>query len=571
MPARPTLAEVLAKGHPGFAVLRRGTAQLSKASRRALAPRIPTQQELRYLKLAAAVQNRVAGMVETLFTGPANALGPARADVVGSDFEDAFAELNAQLLGLFGGKELKGQLQGIGEGIVSHGVKEMERTLAIDLRGTEGGLDPYVQQFVARNVNLIRSVSFDQLPRMREVINNYHAGQTNQRSLRDQLMDTFDLSRARASLIARDQTLKANADITQLQQNRAGVTEYIWTTAGDERVRGRPGGKYPDSQGDHWVLDGTRQNWALPPVVDPTTGRREHPGKDFQCRCVPVPVVDQLLGRATKPTSVQVPQTVAEKPPEPIVPRGGFVPSPVAREDIDKSRAIAAQVFAEKGIPVAQPGEHEEKDRAVDLALEAQGLRKAAMRWNGEGSSECWYQSSVGEKADLGKFLARDATSQELKDTADQLIYLGPAEDVQRLARAQYAATQEAIAQRRAQGQLPEVDSQGYLTLYRGLSGKQSAAIREANPTPGTTLSLPIRSLSSWTTEKSVAKDFAESAATYTGDKGVIVTQRVHVSRVYAQWQHGRFSGNTYNSEREWILAFPEESITLAAENAEIL
>jgi uncharacterized protein with gpF-like domain len=271
---------------------------VTRADRLARAPRVPDAQTLRYLRLTAQIETRIEGWAQTLLGPVADAQGSVRRDMVSSDFEDAFAQLNAQLYGMLGSKELGAAIHNIGSGVVAHSTKENSRSLGIDLRGSEGHLDSYVQSFVQRNVLLIRSVSADQLGRMREIVNTYHAGQENQRSLRDQLMDTFGLSRARASLIARDQTLKANADITRLQQTQVGVSEYDWTTAGDERVRGRPGGKWANSAGDHWVLDGTRQSWLTAgPIVDGSTGRREHPGKDFQCRCVPVPVVDHLLGR----------------------------------------------------------------------------------------------------------------------------------------------------------------------------------------------------------------------------------------------------------------------------------
>lgn len=30
----------------------------------------------------------------------------------------------------------------------------------------------------------------------------------------------------------------------------------MWVNAGDERVRGNPGGLYPESKADHWILQG---------------------------------------------------------------------------------------------------------------------------------------------------------------------------------------------------------------------------------------------------------------------------------------------------------------------------
>ena len=42
----------------------------------------------------------------------------------------------------------------------------------------------------------------------------------------------------------------------------------------------------------HRHLNGKRFSWNDPPVVDARTGRRCHPGQDYQCRCVALPVFD---------------------------------------------------------------------------------------------------------------------------------------------------------------------------------------------------------------------------------------------------------------------------------------
>ena len=80
-------------------------------------------------------------------------------------------------------------------------------------------------------------------------------------------------------MLARDQIAKLNGDITQQQQQDAGVVEYVWSTSGDSRVRP-----------SHAALNHKRFRWDDPPVVDEKTGRRCHPGKDYQCRCCALPV-----------------------------------------------------------------------------------------------------------------------------------------------------------------------------------------------------------------------------------------------------------------------------------------
>ena len=92
-----------------------------------------------------------------------------------------------------------------------------------------------------------------------------------------EIQDAYHRTKRHARLLARDQTAKLNGQLTEAQQRDAGVNEYVWSTCGDSRVR--------DS---HRRLHGKRFSWDNPPEVTP--GRRLHPGQDYQCRCVALPV-----------------------------------------------------------------------------------------------------------------------------------------------------------------------------------------------------------------------------------------------------------------------------------------
>lgn len=102
--------------------------------------------------------------------------------------------------------------------------------------------------------------------------------------LAEEIERRAEVSASRAELIARDQTLKLNGQITQARQEAGGISRYVWSTSGDERVREA-----------HAELDGQVFDWSDPPEVS-DDGRREHPGGDYQCRCVAVPVVEEAEG-----------------------------------------------------------------------------------------------------------------------------------------------------------------------------------------------------------------------------------------------------------------------------------
>jgi len=68
--------------------------------------------------------------------------------------------------------------------------------------------------------------------------------------------------------------------VNQHRQTAAGVSRYEWSSSADERVRPR-----------HRELDGQTFSWDDPPVTN-DDGDTNHPGEDYQCRCIAVPVLD---------------------------------------------------------------------------------------------------------------------------------------------------------------------------------------------------------------------------------------------------------------------------------------
>lgn len=93
------------------------------------------------------------------------------------------------------------------------------------------------------------------------------------------LEEELGISRRRAELIARDQVLAANAALTKQQHQDAGVEQYEWSTASDDRVRP-----------EHERVNGHVFRWdgeGAPGAG--VKGASAHPGEAIQCRCVALP------------------------------------------------------------------------------------------------------------------------------------------------------------------------------------------------------------------------------------------------------------------------------------------
>jgi uncharacterized protein with gpF-like domain len=108
-----------------------------------------------------------------------------------------------------------------------------------------------------------------------------------------------------ASRIARDQIGKLNGQVTQARMEAVGLDMYIWSTSGDERVRGDPGGLYPNARYSHYAMDGRLCRWDDPTVYSEDGGKhwlprhsdwvQLHPGYDINCRCTALSYWNELV------------------------------------------------------------------------------------------------------------------------------------------------------------------------------------------------------------------------------------------------------------------------------------
>ena len=136
------------------------------------------------------------------------------------------------------------------------------------------GLNDALRAKTRENVALIKSISDEYLKSIEQAVFEGTVQGSTAGSLVDRIGELGKASENKAKLIARDQTSKINSALTQQRQQALGVTEYVWRTSSDERVRE-----------SHKRNNGKTFRWNKPPKG---TG---HPGHDIQCRCVAQPII----------------------------------------------------------------------------------------------------------------------------------------------------------------------------------------------------------------------------------------------------------------------------------------
>jgi len=155
------------------------------------------------------------------------------------------------------------------------------------------------------NYNLITTLPDEYIKKVNTLISEgVQYGKTSSGMLEELKKITETFNKARPELIARDQVGKLNGVLTQRRQEDAGIDMYIWMTAGDERVRGKPGGKYPKAVPSHWLMHKKICRWDDSTVHsdDGKTWKKRtakmpktHPGYEIRCRCPAIPFFENLL------------------------------------------------------------------------------------------------------------------------------------------------------------------------------------------------------------------------------------------------------------------------------------
>ena len=138
-----------------------------------------------------------------------------------------------------------------------------------------------LDKWIKENVDLIATIPYDALDEMEKIVIRSYLDGKPITTIAKEIQRNYSVTKSHARLIARDQMGKLNRQITQHQQQSCGVSRYEWSDAGDSRVRA-----------DHRRLNGKIFSWNAPPIIDTRTGRRGHPGDDYQCRCIALPVFE---------------------------------------------------------------------------------------------------------------------------------------------------------------------------------------------------------------------------------------------------------------------------------------
>ena len=131
------------------------------------------------------------------------------------------------------------------------------------------------------NLNLyINNWTTESIERLRKRVEKNAFEGYRSSELVKELEHDYQMSHAKAKFLARQETSLLMSQFREERYKSVGVERYMWSTSGDQRVR-----PY------HKRLNGKVFTWDNPPIVN-ERGDRKHPGQDFGCRCIAIPIID---------------------------------------------------------------------------------------------------------------------------------------------------------------------------------------------------------------------------------------------------------------------------------------
>lgn len=139
--------------------------------------------------------------------------------------------------------------------------------LGVNVFRSEPFLKPLAEGWISENTALIKSLPTRLHPELEGIIRRGVMNGQSVKELKEQIRARYGVTDYRAKLIAQDQTLKLNADLTRYRLQSVGVEQYIWRSVQDSRVRP-----------EHADRNGETYSWK-------EGAGGEHPGQPVRCRC----------------------------------------------------------------------------------------------------------------------------------------------------------------------------------------------------------------------------------------------------------------------------------------------
>lgn len=155
--------------------------------------------------------------------------------------------------------------------------KQMGRALRVEIAQAPTGM--LFSALQADQVELITSLPLKAAERVHGLTQEALSTSRRAEDIARDILATGDVTKARATLIARTEVSRAASNLTQARAQYAGSEGYTWRTSMDGAVRDT-----------HRKMEGKYVRWGHPPKTDKNLDPY-HAGCGPNCRCYPEPII----------------------------------------------------------------------------------------------------------------------------------------------------------------------------------------------------------------------------------------------------------------------------------------
>lgn len=204
------------------------------------------------------------------------AFGPQARSADGSWINGKLRDLQADVVGPY---DPTPTISLVANRIDRSNARDFAKMVPLSFRKTSPSTGLLLDGYRRDNLARITSLGATEIEDLRDLLEEaeLHPGGMRVEDLAKKISERLDVTKSKATMLARDQTMKLGGQLTRLRQTQAGIDRFEWSTSGDERVRP-----------EHEELDGEEFAWSDPP--DAGDGPAI-PGDDPCCRCVAIPVL----------------------------------------------------------------------------------------------------------------------------------------------------------------------------------------------------------------------------------------------------------------------------------------
>jgi SPP1 gp7 family putative phage head morphogenesis protein len=156
--------------------------------------------------------------------------------------------------------------------------QQVGRNLKAEIEYTPTG--KLMAEALNEQVRLITSLPLEAAERVHNLVMIGLTDSGRAKQIAADIMETGKVTQGRANLIARTEVARTATELTKARATQAGVTHYIWKTAGDADVRS-----------SHKHMNNKVVAFNSPPEVEP--GKFYHAGSFPNCRCYPEVIIPE--------------------------------------------------------------------------------------------------------------------------------------------------------------------------------------------------------------------------------------------------------------------------------------